>query len=47
MSAIPDDFVQQTASLSEAVTKPFFKSRKIYVQGSRPDIRVPMRLPFE
>ena len=43
MSAIPDEFVQQTASLSEAVTKPFYKSRKIYVQGSRPDIRVPMR----
>ena len=43
MSAIPDDFVKQTARLSEQATKPFPGSRKIYVQGSRPDIRVPMR----
>ena len=43
MSAIPEDFVQQTARLSEAVTRPFPGSRKIYVEGSRPDIRVPMR----
>jgi phosphomethylpyrimidine synthase len=43
MSAIPDDFIQKTTSLSEAVTRPFYKSRKIYVEGSRPDIRVPMR----
>ena len=43
MSAIPDDFVTQTARLSEQATKPFPGSRKIYVQGSRPDIRVPMR----
>ncbi|MCU7927410.1 MAG: phosphomethylpyrimidine synthase ThiC [Candidatus Thiodiazotropha sp. (ex Dulcina madagascariensis)] len=43
MSAIPDDFINKTASLSEAVTKPFHNSRKVYIQGSRPDIRVPMR----
>ena len=43
MSAIPDDFIQKTATLSEAVTRPFYKSRKVYVEGSRPDIRVPMR----
>jgi phosphomethylpyrimidine synthase len=43
MSAIPEDFIQKTASLSEEVTRPFYKSRKIYVEGSRPDIRVPMR----
>ncbi|HID83409.1 MAG TPA: phosphomethylpyrimidine synthase ThiC [Chromatiales bacterium] len=43
MSAIPDDFIQKTARLSEAVTKPFPGSRKIYVEGSRPDIRVGMR----
>ncbi|MCU7852290.1 MAG: phosphomethylpyrimidine synthase ThiC [Candidatus Thiodiazotropha sp. (ex Monitilora ramsayi)] len=43
MSAIPDDFIQKTASLSEEVTRPFYNSRKIYVEGSRPDIRVPMR----
>ncbi len=43
MSAIPEDFISQTARLSEAVTQPFANSRKIYVEGSRPDIRVPMR----
>ena len=43
MSAIPDDFIQKTARLSEEVTRPFKNSRKIYVQGSRPDIRVGMR----
>jgi phosphomethylpyrimidine synthase len=43
MSAIPDEFVQKTAKLSEAVTRPFPNSRKVYVEGSRPDIRVGMR----
>ncbi len=43
MSAIPEDFIQKTAHLSEEVTRPFYKSRKIYLEGSRPDIRVPMR----
>jgi phosphomethylpyrimidine synthase len=43
MSAIPEDFVKKTKSLSAEVTRPFPKSRKIYLQGSRPDIRVPMR----
>ncbi len=43
MSAIPEDFIRQTTQLSEEVTRPFSGSRKIYVQGSRPDIRVPMR----
>ena len=43
MSAIPEDFIQQTLRLSEEVTQPFSNSRKIYVEGSRPDIRVPMR----
>jgi len=43
MSAIPEDFIQKTASLSGEVTRPFLRSRKIYVVGSRPDIRVPMR----
>jgi phosphomethylpyrimidine synthase len=43
MSAIPEDFVKKTASLSEEVTRPFYNSRKIYVRGSRADIRVPMR----
>ena len=43
MSAIPEDFIQKTAKLSEEVTRPFSNSRKIYVQGSRDDIRVGMR----
>jgi phosphomethylpyrimidine synthase len=43
MSAIPKDFIKQTTQLSEDVTRPFPNSSKIYVQGSRPDIRVPMR----
>ena len=43
MSAIPEEFVRKTARLSDEVTRPFPSSRKIYVEGSRPDIRVPMR----
>ncbi|MCM8855121.1 MAG: phosphomethylpyrimidine synthase ThiC [Candidatus Thiodiazotropha sp.] len=43
MSAIPEDFIKKTATLSEEVTRPFYNSRKVYVEGSRPDIRVPMR----
>ena len=36
-------FVNTDASVDEATTKPFAKSRKIYVEGSSPDIRVPFR----
>ena len=43
MSAIPEDFIKKTAQLSDEVTRPFPNSRKIYVQGSRDDLRVPMR----
>ena len=43
MSAIPDDFIKKTSALSEEVTRPFANSRKLYVEGSRPDIRVPIR----
>jgi phosphomethylpyrimidine synthase len=43
MSAIPEDFIRSTARVSDAVTRPFPNSRKIFVEGSRPDIRVPMR----
>ena len=43
MSAIPEDFIRKTAQLSADVTRPFPNSSRIYVQGSRPDIRVPMR----
>ena len=43
MSAIPEEFLKKTAELSDDVTRPFSSSRKIYIEGSRPDIRVPMR----
>ena len=43
MSAIPEDFIRETSQLSEDITRPFTGSKKIYVQGSRPDIQVPMR----
>jgi hypothetical protein len=43
MSAIPEDFIRKTARLSDEVTRAFPNSRKIYVKGSRADIRVPMR----
>ena len=43
MSAIPEDFISKTAKLSEDITRPFTNSRKIHIQGSRPDIQVAMR----
>ncbi|HEY6529063.1 MAG TPA: phosphomethylpyrimidine synthase ThiC [Cellvibrionaceae bacterium] len=44
MSYTPDtQFVSQNAKVDEASVKPFPRSQKIYVTGSRPDIRVPMR----
>ena len=43
MSAIPDEFLSKTARINDASVQPFPNSRKIYVEGSRPDIRVPMR----
>src|SRR6188474_3459460 len=42
MNANPK-FLNATASVDEAAVKPLPNSRKIYVEGSRPDIRVPMR----
>ncbi len=43
MSALPENFLSKTITVDEAVTRPFPNSRKIYVPGSRADIRVPMR----
>ncbi len=43
MSAIPQDFISKATQLSDAVTQAFPNSKKIHVQGSRPDIRVPLR----
>jgi phosphomethylpyrimidine synthase len=43
MSAIAKDLLQQASRLSGEVTRPIPGSSKIYVSGSRADIRVPMR----
>jgi phosphomethylpyrimidine synthase len=42
MNANPQ-FLAATAKVDEAAIQPLPNSRKIYVQGSRPDIQVPMR----
>ena len=42
MNANPK-FLSETATVDEAAVKPLPNSRKIYVEGSRPDIQVPMR----
>jgi len=39
----PSPFTSKTAHVDEAAIKPLPKSRKVYVQGPRADIRVPMR----
>jgi len=36
-------FSTETASVDKGTTEPFANSRKVYVTGSRPDIRVPFR----
>ena len=36
-------FVNELAHVDSAATQPFPRSRKVYVEGSRPDVRVPMR----
>ncbi len=43
MSAVPEKILSNTVTLDAAVTRPFPNSRKVYVTGSRADIRVPMR----
>ena len=47
MSAVlksePSKFLAATAQVDEAAILPLPKSRKVYVEGSRADIRVPMR----
>ncbi|MBE0625127.1 MAG: phosphomethylpyrimidine synthase ThiC [Burkholderiales bacterium] len=42
MNANPK-FIAASAHVDEAAVRPLPNSRKVYVQGSRPDIRVPMR----
>ena len=43
MNALPTELLRQAQQLSEEVIRPIPGSRKIHVQGSRDDIRVPMR----
>jgi phosphomethylpyrimidine synthase len=43
MSANPKDFLQPASTLSAEAIRPFPASKKIYVTGPRPDIRVAMR----
>ncbi|GIX39358.1 MAG: phosphomethylpyrimidine synthase [Silanimonas sp.] len=43
MNAVAQDLLDRTRQLSEEVTRPIPGSVKIHVEGSRPDIRVPMR----
>ncbi|HSS65530.1 MAG TPA: phosphomethylpyrimidine synthase ThiC [Gammaproteobacteria bacterium] len=43
MSAAPEEFLSLTAKVDPESVQPFPNSRKIYVDGSRPDLRVPMR----
>lgn len=43
MNAVPDEFLSKTAQVDDASVQPFPNSRKIYAQGSRPDLKVPMR----
>ena len=43
MNALPTDLARAAQELSEAVTRPIPGSRKIYVQGSRADLKVPLR----
>ena len=38
-----EQFFAAEAHVDQAAVQPFPNSRKIYVQGSRPDLRVPMR----
>ena len=46
MSAIPKEFsspIEFSARVSEDAVRPFPQSQKVYITGSRADIRVPMR----
>ncbi|SCY44377.1 hydroxymethylpyrimidine synthase [Nitrosospira sp. Nl5] len=40
---LPSPFSSKTAHVDEGAVKPLPESRKVYIRGSRPDIRVPMR----
>ena len=39
-----DQFIGKDAQLDEAALNPFANSKKVYIQGSTPDIQVPFRV---
>ena len=43
MNAVPTELLRDAERLSEAVVRPIPGSRKVFVPGSREDLRVPMR----
>ncbi|MBK9132145.1 MAG: phosphomethylpyrimidine synthase ThiC [Gammaproteobacteria bacterium] len=43
MSAIPETILDDAIRLNETVIRPYPNSEKVYVSGSRADLRVPMR----
>lgn len=43
MNAIPETVIHEAVTAKQAAIKPFPASEKVYVQGSRDDLRVPMR----
>ncbi|BCT92657.1 phosphomethylpyrimidine synthase [Lysobacter helvus] len=43
MNAVPTELLRDAERLSEAVVRPIPGSRKVFVPGSRDDLRVPMR----
>ena len=43
MNALPTELLRQAQQLSESVTRPIPGSRKVHVEGTRADLRVPMR----
>jgi phosphomethylpyrimidine synthase len=43
MNALAAELIRRTSELSESVTRPIPGSRKVHVEGGRPDLRVPMR----
>jgi phosphomethylpyrimidine synthase len=43
MSAVPQEFLHKAVTAKKASIQPFAASEKVYVEGSRPDVRVPMR----
>lgn len=43
MNAVPDTQLHDAVTAKRASIQPFAASEKIYVEGSRPDLKVPMR----